>query len=114
MRQAGVLAAAALVALEEGPQRLWIDHENAKLLAQGLSAIPGILLDPKKVQTNIVIFGIDQKKMSSSQLLEALSARDVMALPVDATRVRMVTHLHIDRANIETATAAVAEVMKRA
>ena len=48
MRQAGVLAAAALVALEEGPGRLWIDHENARLLAQGLASIPGIRLDPRE------------------------------------------------------------------
>jgi threonine aldolase len=112
MRQAGVLAAAALVALEEGPARLSIDHENAKLLAEGLSSIPGIQLDPRKVQTNIVIFGIADGKMSSSQFLEALALRGVAALPVDASRVRMVTHLHVDRAAIEAAIDAVAEVMK--
>ena len=112
MRQAGVLAAAALVALEEGPKRLWIDHENAMLLAQGLAAIPGIELDPRKVQTNIVIFRIRDERIPSSQFLEALAARGVVALPVDASRVRMVTHLHVDRAAIEAAIGVVAEVMK--
>jgi threonine aldolase len=112
MRQAGVLAAAALVALNEGPGRLWIDHENAKVLAQGLAPIPGIRIDPGKVQTNIVIFGIDAGKMSSTAFLEKLRARGVAALPVDATRVRMVTHLHVDRAAIEAAVAKVAEVME--
>ena len=79
MRQAGVLAAAALVALEEGPAASWIDHENARSLAQGLSAIPGIHLDPRKVQTNIVIFGIEEGRMSSSQFLG--SAGDSEASP---------------------------------
>jgi threonine aldolase len=113
MRQAGVLAAAALVALNEGPARLWMDHENAAVLAHGLAAIPGILLDPATVQTNIVIFGIEQAGMSSAELIEALKARKVLALPVDASRVRMVTHLHVDRSHIESAIAAVAEVMKK-
>jgi threonine aldolase len=113
MRQAGVLAAAALVALEEGPGRLWIDHENATLLASGLASIPGIRLDPRKVQTNIVIFGIEEGRMSSGEFLEALKARGVAALPVDLSHVRMVTHLHVDRRAIEVAIAAVAEVMKR-
>jgi threonine aldolase len=111
MRQAGVLAAAALVALDEGPGRLRVDHENASLLAQGLAAIPGIQVDPAKVQTNIVIFGVE-RRMGSTKFLEALKKRGVIALPVDASRVRMVTHLHVDRAEIEAAISAVAEVMK--
>jgi threonine aldolase len=113
MRQAGVLAAAALVALEQGPSRLWVDHENARLLAEGLCAIPGIRLDPGKVQTNIVILGIEGGKMSSSEFLEVLKRRGVLALPVDASRVRMVTHLHVDREAIEATIVAVTEVMKQ-
>src|SRR5204862_7986614 len=58
MRQAGVVAAAGLIALEKGPKRLQEDHDNAKLLATGLAAIPGITLNPAKVQTNIVIFNL--------------------------------------------------------
>ena len=113
MRQAGVLAAAALVALNEGPSRLLIDHENAALLARGLAAIPGIHLDPAKVQTNIVIFGIEKTRMSPAEFLDALRVRGVLALPVDASRVRMVTHLHVDRTGIENAISAVAEVLKK-
>jgi threonine aldolase len=112
MRQAGVLAAAALVALEEGPGRLAVDHDNANLLARGLAAIPGIRLDPAKVQTNIVIFEVEGG-MGSAEFLEALKIRGVIALPVDASRVRMVTHLHVERAGIESAISAVAEVMKK-
>ena len=113
MRQAGVLAAAALVALNEGPSRLSMDHENAATLARGLAAIDGIRLDPANVQTNIVIFGIDPARMSSAEFLDSLKARGVLALPVDAASVRMVTHLHVDRTDIENAISAVSEVMKK-
>src|SRR6058998_454033 len=81
MRQAGVLAAAGLIALEEGPKRLAIDHDNAQFLAAQLAETPGIALDPSKVQTNIVIFGL--KKVSSADFLSKLGAAGVMALPVD-------------------------------
>jgi threonine aldolase len=111
MRQAGVLAAAALVALEEGPARLPIDHQNAKALAEGLAKIPGIHLDPAKVQTNIVIFEV--RGLSAAAFLEELKKRGVMALPVDASRVRMVTHLHVQRSEVDSAVAAVAEVIKK-
>jgi threonine aldolase len=113
MRQAGVLAAAALVALNEGPSRLAVDHENAALLARGLATIPGIHLDPANVQTNIVIFGIDPARMSAAEFLDSLTVRGVLALPVDASSVRMVTHLHVDRTNIENAISVVSEVMKK-
>jgi threonine aldolase len=64
------------------------------------------------VQTNIVIFGVEGG-MNSAEFLEALKKRGVIALPVDASRVRMVTHLHVERAGIEAAISAVAEVMKK-
>ena len=56
MRQAGVIAAAGLIALEKSPGRLHADHENAQLLAKGIAAMPGLKIDPAKVRTNIVIF----------------------------------------------------------
>jgi len=111
MRQAGVLAAAGLIALEEGPKRLAIDHDNAKFLATQLAEMPGIALDPAKVQTNIIIFGL--KKMNSADLLSKLGGRGVMALPVDASRVRMITHLDVNRGQIEQAVAIVREVLKQ-
>jgi len=58
MRQAGILAAAGLIALEDGPCRLANDHANARFLAEKLSAIPGVVVDPARVQTNIVIFDV--------------------------------------------------------
>ncbi|HYR90436.1 MAG TPA: GntG family PLP-dependent aldolase [Terriglobia bacterium] len=113
MRQAGVLAAAGLVALEKGPRRLQIDHDNAKFLATQLAGIPGITLDPAKVQTNIVIFDLKQSGWSSADFLQALAKRNVLAVPVDNERVRMVAHLDVDRTAIEVAANTVKEVLKR-
>lgn len=111
MRQAGVIAAAALVALSDGPKRLVIDHENAQLLAQGLARIQGVKLRPEKVQTNIVIFDIGAAGLGSAEFLRRLAQRRVLAGPVDSQRVRMVTHLDVDREDVHGALSAVAEVL---
>ena len=111
MRQAGVLAAAALVALEEGPKRLHIDHENAQLLAQGLAQIPEIKIEPEKVQTNIVLYDVGQTGLTSAQFLQKLAQRKVLGGPVDTRRIRMVTHLDVDRDNIEQALRRIGEVV---
>jgi threonine aldolase len=111
MRQAGVLAAAGMIALEEGPKRLHIDHENAKLLANQLSALPGISINPAKVQTNIVIFDLNKSSWSSGDFLNALARRRVLAVPVDNERVRMVTHLDVNRDDVQKAATAVKEVL---
>ncbi len=111
MRQVGVLAAAALVALDEGPGRLHIDHENAQLLARGLARIPGIKIRPEQVQTNIVLYDVSDAGLNSNQFLERLAARQVLGGPVDARRVRMVTHLDVDRTDIEQALRVIGEVV---
>lgn len=114
MRQAGVLAAAGLIALEQGPGRLQEDHDNAQALARWLSAIPGIGLDPSKVHTNIVIFSVNGSGgggFSSGEFLTMLAGHSVLAVPVDAERVRMVTHLDVSRSDVETAADAVRAVM---
>jgi threonine aldolase len=110
MRQVGVLAAAALVALEEGPKRLHVDHDNARLLAEGLAQIPGIGIQPDKVQTNIVLYDIRATGLSSTQFLKRLAERHVLGGPVDARRVRMVTHLDVDRNDIEQSLRIIGEV----
>ena len=110
MRQVGVLAAAALVALEEGPKRLHVDHENAQLLAQGLAQIPGIGVQPDKVQTNIVLYDVGATGLGSTQFLKRLAERQVLGGPVDARRVRMVTHLDVDRNDIEQSLRIIGEV----
>jgi len=112
MRQAGVLAAAGLIALEHGPKRLQDDHDNAHMLAERLAQIPAVTLDPSKVHTNIVIFGIEKSGLSSAEFLAKLAARQVLAVPVDAQRVRMVTHLDVTRAQVEEAAEAVQRVFE--
>jgi threonine aldolase len=113
MRQAGILAAAGLIALEKGPKRLQIDHDNAKFLANELATIPGITLDPKKVRTNIVIYDLKKSGWSSANFLQALAKRNVLAVPVDSNKVRMVTHLDVDRDAIAKAAVAVREVVRQ-
>src|SRR5918993_2057975 len=103
MRQVGVIAAAGLIALEHGPKRLWVDHENAKILALGLAGIPGIRIDPSSVQTHIVIYDVRETKLSSAEFLERIARYHVFGVPVDAERVRMVTHLDVGQSEIEAA-----------
>jgi threonine aldolase len=111
MRQAGVLAAAGLVALENGPKRLQHDHENARALAQRLAKVRGIALNADAVQTNIIIFGVGGGGLSSAEFLKRLAERRVLAVPVDAERVRMVTHLDVSREDMDTAADAVDTVL---
>src|SRR5262249_28117016 len=103
---------AGMIALEKGPKRLQIDHDNARSLATQLGLIPGITLDPAKIQTNIVILGLKKSGWSSADFLQALAKRNVLAVPVDAERVRMVTHLDVDRRDLDTAAAVVGEVLR--
>jgi threonine aldolase len=111
MRQVGVLAGAGLVALEEGPKLLPIDHQNAQLLAQGLARIPGIQIDPAKVQTNIVIFDVGSTRFNAAQLVEKLDQRQVLTGAVDGTRIRVVTHRDVSRAGCEQAVRVIGEVV---
>jgi threonine aldolase len=111
MRQAGVLAAACLVALETMVDRLAEDHAHARMLADGLANIRGIRIDPARVQTNIVIFEVDPATgWDSARLQQALAARGVL-LSLSGTRLRAVTHYHITRADIEQALAVVRETL---
>jgi threonine aldolase len=110
MRQAGVLAAAGLIALEQSPRHLLEDHRNARLMAQGLAAIPGIQVDPAKVQTNIVIFDVSGTGLPAAEISRRLKERGVLINPVNATLMRLVTHYDVDREGCELALAAIAEV----
>jgi len=102
MRQAGVLAAAGLVALQESPARLHEDHENARKLAEGLAALPGVKIDPEKVVTNIVIFDVAGTGQSADAICAQLKERGVLASGFGSS-IRMVTHYDVSRADIETA-----------
>jgi threonine aldolase len=106
LRQSGIVAAACLYALDHHVQRLAEDHAHARLLAEGLAALPGVVLDPQRVETNIVIFEVDDARGLVRELADRVELQ-----PVDARRVRAVTHLDVSRAEIERALAAFAEVL---
>ena len=112
MRQAGILAAAGLVALEESPKRLHCDHENARRLAEGLAKIPGIAIDAAKVRTNIVIFDVQATGKTGAEISAALKDRGILANPTAKYVIRMVTHCDVDRAGIDRALTGLAAVVR--
>jgi threonine aldolase len=99
MRQAGILAAGALYALKHHQDRLQEDHDHAKLLAQGLQAIPEVEIDPAEVQTNIVMFRIP--KLSAPNLVDLLHQQGVAVLPTGPDTIRAVTSLMVNREQIQ-------------
>ncbi len=111
MRQVGPLAAAGLIALEESPKRLHEDHENAQTLAQGLAALPKLVIDPRKVATNIVNFDVQATGKTADEICAAIGQHGVLCSSTDKYVVRMVTHCDVNRAGIEKGIAAVAAVV---
>lgn len=107
MRQAGMLAAAGLYALEHHVERLAEDHENAKLLAQALQEIPEVHLEP--VETNIVIFEL--AKTPAERLIAELKKRSILALAIGSRRVRLVTHLDVSQDDVLHAAQAIREIL---
>lgn len=111
MRQAGILAAAGVIALEETPKVLHVDHANAKYLAEGLAQISGLVINPDKVVTNIVIFDVRATGRTAIQFCEELATLGVLAGDTAKYSVRMVTHYDVDRAGIDRALAAVKQML---
>ncbi|MBM3925175.1 MAG: low-specificity L-threonine aldolase [SAR202 cluster bacterium] len=111
MRQAGVIAAAGIVAIEDMVERLAEDHANARRLSQGLSQIKGIIHDPKTVQTNILFFDIDPKYGTMPDFVKRVDKEGVKVHYVYG-RIRMVTHRHISNADVDATLKAVAKVTK--
>jgi threonine aldolase len=97
MRQAGVLAAAGLVALEKMPARLKQDHDNARLLAEGLAKIPKIKIDPKKAPTNILVFDVSATGMDAPTFNQSLATHNVLANAINLDEMRFVTHYDVSR-----------------
>lgn len=114
MRQAGVIAAAGIIAMEQMVERLAEDHANARRLADGLAGIPGIAIQPETVQTNIVMFGVSDGRIALADLLARLAQEGVLLSQTDPTRFRAVTHYGITAEDIDLALGAVARVMARA
>ena len=100
MRQVGILAAAGLLALEESPKRLHLDHENARKLAKGIANLPGVSIDLKKVVTNIVIFDISGTGKDSAEICAELKHHRVLAIGFGML-IRMVTHCDISSDDID-------------
>lgn len=111
MRQAGVLAAACLVALEKMPRRLFDDHMNARLLAKGFSEIPGIHVDPAKVQTNIVVFDISGTGLTPAEISARLKQRGVLLNGINDRQMRAVTHYDAPHEACQLAVAAMREAV---
>ncbi len=109
MRQAGVLAAAGLIALEDGPLRLHEDHAHARVLAERLALIPEVELDLETVETNIVIFRLRTKK--AAEVAAGLKKKGVLMSAVGPQALRLVTHLDVDGAACGKAAAAMEELL---
>ncbi len=112
MRQAGVLAAAGLIALEDSPALLPHDHAKAKALARGLARIEGIAIDPAKVQTNIVIFDVSGTGLDSAVFNARLKQAGVLANTTGPATIRFVTHFDVSMAQCESALEVCAEVAR--
>ena len=101
MRQAGILAAAGLLSLNLAESQLFEDHKNAKLIAEGIAQINGLTIDEKKVQTNIIYFGLNSPKLTGSQLVSKMENRGIKFFETNSKRFRLVTHYGITRDDIE-------------
>jgi threonine aldolase len=101
MRQVGVLAAAGLIALEKHPAKLSEDHAKAQQLATALAALPGIKINPAKVQTNILVFDISSTGLDTPEFSRRLKDHGVLANGIDSTHMRMVTHYDVSQDDIE-------------
>ena len=95
MRQAGIIAAAGIVALETMVDRLQEDHINARLLADGIADLPDVVLDPESIKTNIIYFDMDDNAVESADFLAALSTKGIQFFDTGPRRFRMVTHYGI-------------------
>jgi threonine aldolase len=109
MRQVGILAAAGLIALEDGPKRLQEDQVNARRLAEGLAEIAGIAIDVEKVATNIVIFNIAGTGKLSAEIVESLASEGVLCVGF-GDQIRMVTHLDVSSEMINNTISALRSV----
>lgn len=113
MRQVGVLASAGLIALEQAKERLQRDHKLAKRLAEELSKFPQIIIDPKEVETNIIVFQIDPSWGGAEDFTGMLKEKGVLSGDMGPQTVRFVTHYQIEAEDISIIGEAVQEVLER-
>jgi threonine aldolase len=113
MRQAGIIAAAGIVALERMVERLGEDHANARRLAEGLAKLPGLRVDLSSVQTNIVILRVDRGPAATDELVRGCAARKVNVHAMGPAAIRCVTHKDVDGDDITRALDAFRELTSR-
>ena len=106
MRQAGIIAAAGMIALEESPKRLHEDHANARRLAEGLAEIPGLTIDPEAVVTNILIVDISKTGKTQADICNKLRENGILAFGWDSV-IRLVTHCDIASGQVDEALAVI-------
>ncbi|HYM91003.1 MAG TPA: beta-eliminating lyase-related protein, partial [bacterium] len=114
MRQAGIIAAAGLYALDHNIDRLAEDHTNAKILARGLAEIPGVRVEIEHVQTNIVFFDVAGLGITAKDAVERLRAQGVRMGATGRTLIRAVTHLDVSQSNVERAAEIAQQVLGKA
>ncbi len=112
MRQAGVLAAAGIVALNEMVDRLADDHANARKLAEGLSDMEGLDIDPNGIKTNIVYFETTREDIPAAELEKRLKHEGIRILAPVPRRLRAVTHYHITADDIEFTLGVFSKILK--
>ena len=112
MRQAGVIAAAGIVALEQMVDRLTEDQANASRLAAGIAEIPGLSIDLARTQTNIIYFDLESDRLAAGEFLSRLDKKGIKLLCTGGSSFRMVTHHGIRSDDIDRALTALASVMK--
>jgi threonine aldolase len=112
MRQAGVIAAAGLIALEEGPGLLAADHANARLLAEAVAGCDGVEIDLNGVQTNIVIFSLSEQG-DAPALVARMKAEGVLTSAIGPHQVRLVTHSQVSRAECEQTAELLVRLLER-
>jgi len=112
MRQAGIIAAAGIVAFEQMVDRLAEDHANARRLAEGIKDIPGVASDPDRVRTNILYIDLIDKRFSDEEFLKRLATKGVRISHTGPSRFRLLTHHGIGTAQIDTAIEALRDVMQ--
>jgi threonine aldolase len=114
MRQAGIIAAAGIYALEHQIERLAEDHENAKRLARGIAGAPGIGVDPAVVETNIVRFDVDFPGLTSYEFADRLLKEEGIRVSVPSpSSIRVVPHLGITQSDVDLAVASISSLAGR-
>ena len=110
MRQAGIIAAGALHAIEHHRARLAVDHARARGFAEAVAGLPGVVIDPARVASNIVIFGLE--RLTAAEVVDRCWDRGVRMLPFGPDRVRAVFHLDVPEDGAERAAALLGEVLR--